>query len=227
MSDASELKKHIDKLNKQAEAISNLFGFDGYDWVDDDITAYRNKLDELNKIEEKYNKYIEVLSSGVPNLTRNKYDRFSIPVFIFDNPTAENSEKYIIEVKIRKNFEDLNDCIVIEFYQLIEVNHKPIEPDYCECNYHGYIVCGLVIDDNSVHVVMNNRLKMDNVFNALIRWIINNKIKPELVERYNERLGSYDDDRDYDYIIKERETRGIFVDMFNFEKLDCTYHIAK
>ena len=227
MSDASELKKHIDKLNKQAEAISNLFGFEGYNWVDYDITVYKNKLYELNKIEEKYNKYIEALSSGVPNLTRNKYDRFSIPVFIFDNPTAEDSEKYIIEVKIKKNFEYDNDCIVIEFYQLIEVNHKPIEPDYCECNYHGYIVCGLVIDNNTVHIVMNNRLKMDNVFNALIRWIINNKIKPELVERYIERLGSYDDDRDYDYIIKERETREKFVDMFNFEELDCTYHIAK
>ena len=227
MSDASEIRKHIDKLNKQADAISNLFGFEGYNWVDYDITVYKNKLYELNKIEEKYNKYIEALSSGVPNLTRNKYDRFAIPVFIFDNPTAENSEKYIIEVKIRKNFEDLNDCIVIEFYQLIEINHRDMEPDYCEYHYHGYVVCGLVIDDNSVHIVINNRLKMDNVFNALIRWIINNKIKPELVERYNERLGSYDDDRDYDYIIKERETRGKFVDMFNFEELDCTYHIAK
>ena len=227
MSDASEIRNHIDKLNKQADAISNLFGFEGYDWVDYDITVYKNKLYELNKIEEKYNKYIEALSSGVPNLTRNKYDRFAIPVFIFDNPTAENSEKYIIEVKIRKNFEDLNDCIVIEFYQFNEINHRDMEPDYCEYHYHGYVVCGLVIDDNSVHIVINNRLKMDNVFNALIRWIINNKIKPELVERYNERLGSYDDDRDYDYIIKERETRGKFVDMFNFEELDCTYYIAK
>jgi hypothetical protein len=227
MSDASEIRKHIDKLNKQADAISNLFGFEGYDWVDYDITVYKNKLYELNKIEEKYNKYIEALSSGVPNLTRNKYDRFAIPVFIFDNPTAENSEKYIIEVKIRKNFEDLNDCIVIEFYQFNEINNRDMEPDYCEYHYHGYVVCGLVIDDNSVHIVINNRLKMDNVFNALIRWIINNKIKPELVERYNERIGSYDDDRDYDYIIKERETRGKFVDMFNFEELDCTYHIAK
>lgn len=226
MSNASELRKSIDKLNKQAEAITNLFGFEGYAWVNNDMTVCKDKLDLVNKIEEKYNKYVELLSSGVPNLTRNKYDRFGIPVFIFDNPTAEDSEKYIIEVKIKKNSEDGNDYIVIEFYQFTEVNHKNIEPDYCECNYKGTIVCGLVIDDYAVRIVMNH-LKMDNVFNALMRWIIDNKIKPELVEGMIERLGSYYDDRDYGYIIKERVTCEKFVNMFNFEKLDCTYHIAK
>ena len=160
MSNASELRNSIDKLNRQAEAISNLFGFDGYDWVNNDMTFYKDKLDELNKIEERYNKCIEALSSGVPNLTRNKYDRFGIPVFIFDNPTAGDSEKYIIEVKIERNREDCNNCIVIEFYQFTEVNHKNIDPDYCEYNCNGSIVCGLIIDDSAVHIVMNN-VKMD------------------------------------------------------------------
>lgn len=226
MSNASELRKSIDKLNRQAEVISNLFGFNGYNWVNNDMTFYKDKLNKLNKIEEKYNKYIEALSSGVPNLTRNKYDRFGIPVFIFDNPTAGDSEKYIIEVKIMKNRDDGNDCIVIEFYQFIEVNHKDIGHDSCEYNYNGNIVCGLIIDDYAVHIVMNN-VKMDNVFNALMRWIINNKIKPELEANVIERLGSYDDEKDYSYIIKERETREKFVDMLNLKNLGCTYHIAK
>lgn len=227
MSNASELRKSINKLNRQAEAISNLFGYAGDDWVNDDMAFYKDKLDLVNKIEAKYNKYVEALSSGVPNLTRNKYDRFAVPVFIFNNPAGEDSEAYIIEVKIRKNFEDRNDYIIIEFYEFTEVNHRDIEPDYYEYNYNGNIVCGLVIDDNAVHIVMNINIKMDNVFNALMRWIINEKIKPELVERYIERLGSYDDEKDYNYIIKERETRERFVNMFNFKTLDCTYHIAK
>ena len=190
------------------------------------MTYYKAKLNELNEIEEKYNKYVEALSSGVPNLTRNKYDRFSIPVFIFDNPTARDSEKYIIEVKIVKNRDDGNDCIVIEFYQFIEVNHRDIEPDYYEYNCNGSMVCGLIIDDYAVHIVMNN-VKMDNVFNALMRWIINNKIKPGLEANVIERLGSYDDEKDYKYIIKERETREKFVDMLNLKNCSCTYHIAK
>lgn len=170
----------IEYITSEIETIKTLFGYEAPKELLKDLKELNKRLDHIKSVEKTYNQCLELLSSGVPNLTRYKYDRYCIPVFIFDNPTSKNNEeKYVIEIRtVTSDIQsDYRIWTILTFIQ--KNNNRDTGAFIPE-------VIAISCDGESLMRV-DNRYCNDTiniVFEKLIDWLIDNKFFPMCVENY-------------------------------------------
>lgn len=170
----------IEYITSEIEAIKTLFGYEAPEELLEELKGLNNRLKCIELAEKTYVKCLELLSSGVPNLTRCKYDRCCIPVFIFDNPTSKNDEKeYVIEVKTVTS-DSRPDYQIWTILTFIQKNNNSdtgaFIPEMIAISCDGESL--MRVDNHYCNEAINT------VFEKLIDWLIDNKFFPMCVENY-------------------------------------------
>ena len=174
------ISEKIKYITSEIEAIKTLFGYEAPEELLKELEGLNNRFKHIELAEKTYNQCMELLSSGVPNLTRCKYDRYCIPVFIFDNPASKNdNEEYFIEVRTVTSDLYSNYCIwtILTFIQKNNNSDTgAFIPEMIAISCDGESL--MRVDNHYCNEVTNT------VFEKLIDWLIDNKFFPMCVENY-------------------------------------------